>query len=109
MAVASAGSALVRRANLALSIPYVAPNGELETLIAKLFAEVLNLDHIGADDDFSQLGGDSLLGEVLCMLISERTGSEFEIPLLIEHRSPRRISALLRSRGVVAPSYRSQL
>jgi thioesterase domain-containing protein len=108
MAVASAASALIRRANLALSMPYVAPNGELETLIAKLFAEVLTLDHVGADDDFSQLGGDSLLGEVLSMLISERTGFDFEIPLLVEHGSPRRISALLRSKGVVASSYRSR-
>jgi len=109
MAVASAGCALIGRANLALSMPYVAPNGELETLIAKFFAEVLNLDHVGADDDFSEIGGDSLLGEVLSMLISERTGFDFEIPLLVEHSSPRRISALLRSKGVVAPSYRSQL
>ena len=59
-------------------MPYVAPNGELETLIAKLFAEVLTLDHVGADDDFSELGGDSLLGEVLSMRISERTGFDFE-------------------------------
>jgi thioesterase domain-containing protein len=89
-------------------MPYVAPNGELETLIAKLFAEVLTLDHVGAHDDFSQLGGDSLLAEVLSMLISERTGFDFEIPLLVEHGSPRRIIALLRSKGIVAPSYRSR-
>src|SRR5262245_3543831 len=107
MAVASAASALIRRANLPLSMPYVAPNGELETLIAKLFAEVLTLDHVGADDDFSQLGGDSLLGEILSMLISEWTGFNFDIPLLVEHGSPRRITALLRAKGIVAPSPRS--
>ena len=109
MAVAStAASTLIRRANLALSMPYVAPDGELETLIAKLFAEVLTLDHVGADDDFAELGGDSLLGEVLSMRISEGTEFDFEIPLLVEHGSPRRIIALLRSKGVVAPSYRSR-
>src|SRR6476661_8584961 len=100
MALATAASALFRRANLALSLPYVAPDGEFETLIAKLFAEVLNLDHVGANDDFSELGGDSLLGEVLSTLISERTGFNFEIPLLVEHGSPRRIIALLRTKGV---------
>jgi Thioesterase domain/Phosphopantetheine attachment site len=89
-------------------MPYVAPNGELETLIAKLFAEILTLDHVGANDDFTELGGDSLLGEVLSMLISERTGFNFEIPLLVEHGSPRRIIALLRAKGVVALSSRSR-
>src|SRR6476660_9882462 len=101
MAVAdTAAPAVIRRANLALSMPYVAPNGELETLIAKLFAEILTLDHVGANDDFSELGGDSLLGEVLSMLISERTGFNFEIPLLVEHGSPRRIIELLRTNGI---------
>ncbi len=109
MAVArAAASTVIRRANLALSKPYVAPDGELETLIAKLFAEVLGLDHVGADDDFSQLGGDSLLGEALSMRISEVTEFDFEIPLLVEHGSPRRIIALLNSKGVVAPSHRSR-
>jgi thioesterase domain-containing protein len=109
MAVAdTAASTLIRRANLALSMPYVAPNGELETLIAKLFAEVLTLDHVGANDDFSELGGDSLLGEILSMLISERTGFSFEIPLLVEHGSPRRIIELLRANEVVWVSDRSR-
>ena len=79
MADAIAASDLNRRVNLALSMPYVAPNGELETLIAKLFAEVLTVDHVGANDDFYELGGDLLLGEVLSMLISERTKFNFEI------------------------------
>src|SRR6476660_8191454 len=106
MAVArAAASTVIRRANLALSKPFVAPDGELETLIAKLFAEVLGLDHVGADDDFSQLGGDSLLGEALSMRISEVTEFDFEIPLLVEPRAPRRIIALLNSTGVVAPSH----
>ena len=109
MAVArAAASTVIRRANLALSKPFVAPDGELETLIAKLFAEVLGLDHVGADDDFSQLGGDSLLGEALSMRISEVTEFDFEIPLLVEHGSPRRIIALLNSKGVVAPSHCSR-
>lgn len=100
MADAIAASDLNRRVNLALPMPYVAPNGELETLIAKLFAEVLTVDHVGANDDFYELGGDSLLGEVLSMLISERTKFNFEIPLLVEHGSPRRIIELLRTNGI---------
>ena len=42
------------------------------------------------------------------MRISEVTEFDFEIPLLVEHGSPRRIIALLNSKGVVAPSHRSR-
>ena len=82
-----ASPASIRRSNLALSTPYIAPKDELETLIAKVFADVLTLDHVGIDDDFTELGGDSLLGETLSMQISERTGFDFELDSLAEHGS----------------------
>ncbi|GGL39231.1 non-ribosomal peptide synthetase [Nocardia jinanensis] len=37
------------------------PSGEPEVRLAALFAEVLGLDHIGADDSFVALGGDTAL------------------------------------------------
>ncbi|WP_229869534.1 condensation domain-containing protein, partial [Streptomyces inusitatus] len=38
-----------------------APRGPRETLLAGIFAEVLELDGVGAEDDFFRLGGHSLL------------------------------------------------
>jgi thioesterase domain-containing protein len=86
---------VIRRESLALSTPYEAPGGELEKLIAGIFAEVFDVDLIGANDDFFDVGGDSLVAETLSMVISERTGRDFQISTLIEHGSPRRIAALL--------------
>ncbi|WP_217998117.1 non-ribosomal peptide synthetase [Nocardia paucivorans] len=37
------------------------PATEVETTLAKLFAEVLGLDEVGADDSFFALGGDSIM------------------------------------------------
>ncbi|GAK50134.1 NdaA protein [Candidatus Moduliflexus flocculans] len=39
---------------------YVAPANELETVLAKLWEEILDLERLGIHDDFFELGGDSL-------------------------------------------------
>ncbi|WP_416566514.1 amino acid adenylation domain-containing protein [Nocardia testacea] len=39
-----------------------APAGAVETTIAGIFAELLHIEQVGADDDFFDLGGNSLLG-----------------------------------------------
>ena len=87
------------RESLALATPFEASEGELEKLIAGLFAEAFDMDRIGANDDFFDLGGDSLLSQTLSMLISERTNCDFQISTLIDHGSPRRIAALLEHLG----------
>ncbi|MGH9867322.1 MAG: non-ribosomal peptide synthase/polyketide synthase, partial [Candidatus Polarisedimenticolia bacterium] len=40
---------------------YVAPRGEVQTAIARIWAEVLQRDRVGAHDNFFDLGGHSLL------------------------------------------------
>ena len=40
---------------------YVPPRGEIETLVAQVWADVLNVDRVGRHDNFFQLGGHSLL------------------------------------------------
>lgn len=86
---------MITRESLGLRTRYEAPAGQLEELIAGVFAEVFELDRVGANDEFFDVGGDSLLGEVLSEQISERTGRDFQISALIEHGSPRQIAQLL--------------
>jgi len=40
---------------------YVAPDGELESQIAEVWTSILNVDKVGMDDNFFDLGGHSLL------------------------------------------------
>jgi amino acid adenylation domain-containing protein len=49
------------RSRASLDVPYAPPGNPLETALAQLWCEVLQLDEIGCHDDFAALGGDSLL------------------------------------------------
>ncbi|GEM_PF-849118 len=40
---------------------YVAPKGELESILAKIWTQLLNIDQVGIYDNFFDLGGNSLL------------------------------------------------
>ena len=104
MSVTGTPASLIRRASLALSTPYVAPSDETEALATTTFAEVFNLDQVGLNDEFVELGGDSLLAEVLSLALTERAGIEFQPSSLDELGSPREIARLIESREV-APGW----
>jgi acyl carrier protein len=56
-----------------------APETPLEVALCEIFAEVLDVDAVGADDDLFALGGHSMLLVVLRTRIAERLGTELEI------------------------------
>ena len=41
---------------------YVPPRNDAEEAIASIWANLLGVDQVGAEDDFFSLGGDSILG-----------------------------------------------
>jgi thioesterase domain-containing protein/acyl carrier protein len=63
--------------------------------VTEIFAEVFGLDSVDANDDFFDLGGDSLIAEMFAMRLRERTGYDFSLSSLFEHGSPRAIAELL--------------
>jgi len=50
-----------RRARPDITASYVEPSNEIEQVVAEFWARALNLDRVGTEDDFFELGGDSLL------------------------------------------------
>jgi acyl carrier protein len=87
----------IRRESLSLP-PYEAPKGELETAVAEIFAEVFDLDRVGANDEFFPLGGDSLIAEELTMRLAEYMRREFPLSFIHENDYPPKISPVARNK-----------
>ena len=65
------------------TLPYREPLGR-ERELANLYMQVLGLDRVGLDDDFFELGGDSLAAIELIAAIDEHFGVELSAPVLLE-------------------------
>jgi thioesterase domain-containing protein len=92
---------ILSRDSLQVRASYEPPAGELEAKIAALFAEVFTVDRVGANDDFFDLGGDSILGESLATGISQYIGRDFRVSSLVNHGTPRKIAGLIQQAGNV--------
>ncbi|MEV5651202.1 amino acid adenylation domain-containing protein [Nocardia sp. NPDC052254] len=77
----------------------VAPATELECAIADVFAEVLNIDRVGATDDFFESGGSSLLVFVLHQRLSARLNREVAMSAILAHPTVGGLAAHLTGAG----------
>ena len=58
---------------------YEAPVGEIETMLAEIWADLLNIERISRHDNFFALGGYSLLGTKLIARIQKELGVEIKV------------------------------
>ena len=63
-----------------MSVPFVAPTSETEKKLCEIWCSFLDMDQIGVEDDFFELGGDSLKALSLLQVISK----SFETEVLIQ-------------------------
>ncbi|MDI1463733.1 amino acid adenylation domain-containing protein [Catellatospora sp. KI3] len=68
----------------AVSTAYVAPAGPAEELVARVWAELLDLDRVSAHDDFFALGGHSLLATRAVARIAAALGVTLNVRDLFE-------------------------
>ncbi|WAJ35465.1 amino acid adenylation domain-containing protein [Pseudomonas sp. GOM7] len=83
---------------------YVAPQGELETRLAELWASLLQVPQVGREHDFFALGGHSLLAMRLLARIREQLGQELSLRALFEQPTLKAMARQLEPlHGVATP------
>jgi acyl carrier protein len=68
---------------LRLAQAYAAPRTAIEQRLAEIWRAVLNMDCVGVNDDYTDLGGDSYSATVIFALIEEAFGVHLPVARLI--------------------------
>ena len=91
-----------RNGERALDGPYVAPRNELEQALAGVWADVLGAGQVGVEDDFFELGGNSLVAVQLISVIRSRLGVRMPMKSLFEAPTVAGLARLLGERRTPA-------
>lgn len=98
-----ADGSLVRREQLPLPGRYVAPRTPTEVTLAQIWTAALSMDRVGIEDRYHDLGGDSLLAQVIFAEIEAVLKFEVPLALLAEAATiaqlAARIDALVQTRA----------
>jgi nonribosomal peptide synthetase DhbF len=70
-----------------------------EQALSEVFAQVLGLDRVGAEDSFFDLGGHSLLAAVLIARLADELGIKVSLKALMSNSSVRAIDGYLSRQG----------
>ncbi len=82
-----------------LDAAYRPPEGPVEHALAAIFAELLGIDPVGADDSLFELGGHSLVATQVVTRLRERLGRDCPIAELFAHPTPAALAARLDARS----------
>ncbi|WP_082542301.1 MULTISPECIES: hybrid non-ribosomal peptide synthetase/type I polyketide synthase [unclassified Rhizobacter] len=76
---------------------FEAPQGEAETVLAAIWAEVLGVERVGREDRFFELGGHSLAALRVQSRLRERLGVALPLRTLFEHGSLAALAAAVQA------------
>ncbi|MEO7530672.1 MAG: alpha/beta fold hydrolase, partial [Sediminibacterium sp.] len=77
-------------------------NTEMEKLVAQIWAEALDVEEVGIDEDFFDLGGHSLIAVEMMAKLEKETGKHLPIAALFEASTVRKLSHFLQVGNVPA-------
>jgi polyketide synthase PksJ len=82
-----------------LSTPYVAPTSPKEQALVNIWGELLGYQHIGIQDDFFELGGDSLLATSLIAKIRQEFHTNLSVRDIFNSPNVKNLSKLMEIPG----------
>src|SRR5258706_67028 len=94
-------SARLKREHLAPAGPFVAPASEAERKLTEIWEAVLDIDGIGVEDDFSELGGESLAAVTLFSELERALGQMPPLSTLLDYPTIRRLANRLEQLGTI--------
>lgn len=83
---------------------YVEPEGEHERLVANVWEEMLGFSPIGAEDDFFQLGGHSMLAVRAMGEIEKRVGHPVPLAALFQEPTVRHLASVIADPALRNPN-----
>lgn len=86
---------VIRHARPSLPTPYVAPETEMEQRITAVWQQVLGFEQIGVEDNFFDLGGDSLVAIQVASRLKEALKMEFPVAKLYQAVTVRSLARVL--------------
>jgi amino acid adenylation domain-containing protein len=84
---------------------FVPPEGVVETHVARIWSELLGVQQVGRDDDFFELGGNSIVAMKLILRLDESLAIQFPFASVYEHST---LSEMVRATAAM-PSTRPSL
>jgi tyrocidine synthetase-3 len=76
--------------------PYVAPRNEDEQALADIFRELFGFEEIGTNDDFFELGGDSLKAITVIYRIHKKLDVEIPLPEFFKKRTVEKLAEYIK-------------
>ena len=77
---------------------YIAPEGEIETLFASIFSNVLGIEQVGATDDFFEIGGTSL-NAIKVIVEASKHGVQIVFNDLFTLKTPRALAEFVNGQS----------
>jgi hypothetical protein len=76
-----------------LNTEYIMPENDIQKKLCLIWEDLLHFDKIGIDDDFFNLGGDSLIGTKLFSRIRDKLDIEMDLSSIFDHPTIRKQSS----------------
>lgn len=81
------------------SVVVAESTGAVEREVAAIFSALFDVDPVGAEDDFFELGGNSLMAARLFAKIERQFGRKLPLATVLKARTPRRLASVIAGDG----------